>query len=61
MNFEEFYDTISEDEAHDMEISEGMRKSWDICKKQILKILENEIDNGDCSIIKATHKIRKEI
>lgn len=61
MNFDEFYDSISEDEAHDMEIGEGMRMSWDECKDQILKILENEIDNRDCSIVKATRKIRKEI
>lgn len=35
--------------------------SWAKCKEQILKILENEIDNGDCSIATATQKIRDEI
>ena len=59
MNFEKWWETQTE--HLDFYQGRSARKSWNKCKEQILKILEDEIDNGDCSIIKATRKIRKKI
>jgi len=33
--------------------------AWNGCKKEVLKIIEDEIDNGKMSIVEAAKKIRE--
>lgn len=59
MNFEEWYKFGTPDEQGCF--MGDAQKGWDACKNEILKIIEDEIDNGDLSIVKAAKKIREEI
>jgi hypothetical protein len=65
MNFEEAYNQmtfLSLPETKDDSTNRFYHKrTWETCKKEILKIIEDEIDNGDLSIVKAAKKIREEI
>jgi hypothetical protein len=60
MNLEEYIDKHFNNNISSIP-SWAARKAWDACKKEVLKIIEDEIDNGKMSIAAATKKIREEI
>jgi hypothetical protein len=57
MNLEEYIDKYFRHDVSSIP-SWAARKAWDACKKEVLKIIEDEIDNGKMSIAAAAKKIR---
>ena len=57
MNFEEWYN--HDFGEADYYMKQKNMSSWNACKKEVLKIIEDEIDNGKMSIAAAAKKIRE--
>ena len=64
MKFEEWFNNYGKNTEYEFKVFPASRiglcnDSWVACKTEVLKIIEDEIDNGTMSIAVAAKKIRE--